>query len=103
MDAKRFLREVQPAFSIFDDRPPNEVSWTDQPRDEWDIPLRNAAVRSRADFVVTENLADGPPPNSDGVRRHDGITFVQPNAFLEVLAAVAERHAAEGLPILDQE
>lgn len=102
-DAKRFLREVHPAFSIVDDRPPNELLWADRPRDEWDIPLWNAAVRSRADFVVTDNLADGPPPDSDGVRRHDGIVFVHPNDFLEMLAAAAERHAAEDLPIVDEE
>jgi hypothetical protein len=100
-DAKRFFQEVHPAFTVVDDRPPNELLWANEARDEWDIPLWNAAVRSRADFVVTENLVDGPPPAADGVRRYDGIVFIHPNEFLEQLAAAAETRAASNLTDVD--
>jgi len=84
-DAKRFLQWVRVAFRIVDDRPPDEPFWTDRPRDEWDIPLWNAAIRSGADFIVTENLRDGPPPDAEGLRRHRGIVFVHPSEFLTLL------------------
>jgi hypothetical protein len=84
--AKAFWRWVSPAFRVVDDRPPDEPSWTNRPRDEWDIPLWNAAVRSGAAFIVTENLRDGPPPDTEGIRRHEGIVFIHPEDFLTLIA-----------------
>jgi hypothetical protein len=83
--AKQFMLRVHPVFETVDDRAPNELLWTDKPRDRWDIPLWNAAIRSGADYVVTENLRDGPPPGADGVRRHQGIVFIHPTDFLALL------------------
>jgi hypothetical protein len=97
--AKAFWRWVRPAFSVVDDRPPDEHLWTDRPRDEWDIPLWNAAVRGGAGFIVTENLRDGPPPDTEGVRRHAGITFINPDDFLALIAEDVDRHTMLDSPV----
>jgi hypothetical protein len=95
--AKAFWRWARPAFRVVDDGPPDEPSWTDRPRDEWDIPLWNAAVRSGAAFVVTENLRDGPPRDAEGIRRHAGIVFIHPDDFLALVASAVDRRTLPDL------
>jgi len=101
--AKDFLHWVRWAFEVVDDRPPDEALWTDRPRDQWDIPLWNAAVRGRADFIVTENLRDGPPPDQDGVRRHGGIVFIHPNDFVQILDNAMEQRTLTVLPGVEED
>jgi hypothetical protein len=82
---------MKPCGLIVEDAPPDETMWTEHAPDEWDIPLWNAAVRGRADFIVTENLRDCPPPGDDGIRRHQGIVFIHPTNFLSLLNDAADR------------
>jgi predicted nucleic acid-binding protein len=94
-DAKGFLRWVRESFRVVEDRPPDEILWTEQPRDEWDIPLWNTAVRSQARFVVTENLKDGPPVDARGVRQYQGVIWIHPGEFLTLLQEGLERGATD--------
>jgi PIN domain len=80
-----WFRHMTAAFRVVDDRPPPAPLWTAQPRDEHDVPIWTAAVRAHANFVVTENLVDGPPPDAAGVRHYGGITYVHPTDFLSLL------------------
>src|SRR5207244_2439380 len=52
--------------------------WADAPRDEDDRPLWNAAVRAGANIVFTENLKDGPPVASNGLRVWDNVFYLHP-------------------------
>jgi len=83
--AKRVFARLTQVFRVVDDHPPHELLWTDEPADEWDVPVWNAAVRARARFIVTENVKDGPPPDRNGIRMHGGIFFVHPDDFLGYL------------------
>ncbi|MBX6771302.1 MAG: hypothetical protein IRY83_06225, partial [Chloroflexi bacterium] len=89
-DFKKWFQRVTAVFEVVEDRPPAAASWTDSPIDEWDVPIWTAARRGRAHAIVTENLADGPPPDADGVQQHEGIFFVHPAQFLEMLEHLAE-------------
>ena len=52
-DAKVWFGIMTEIFRVVVDRPPDELAWSPEVRDPWDLPIWNAAVRSRADFVVT--------------------------------------------------
>lgn len=84
-DAKLWFDIMTNLFRVIDDRPPNERLWEEQPRDRWDIPIWNAAVRGEAHFVVTSNLIDGPPANADGLQVFEGIACVSPEVFSAIL------------------
>jgi hypothetical protein len=84
--AKIWFGIMTAVFQVVDDRPPHEPLWTDAPRDSDDVPIWNAAVRSGAHFVVTSNLADGPPVDADGRRIFSGIACVSPEDFSAILA-----------------
>jgi hypothetical protein len=80
-----WFRYMTAVFRVVDDCPPAESMWSTTPRDPDDTPLWTAAVRARTDFVVTENLQDGPPPDAAGRRRYVGITYVHPVTFIAIL------------------
>jgi hypothetical protein len=86
--AHRWFDVMTAVFRVVDDRPPSEEAWPGGPRDERDVPIWTAAVRVRADFVVTENLRDGPPPDDRGVREHDGIVYISPGDLVRMLREV---------------
>jgi hypothetical protein len=88
--AHRMFAHLTTAFTVVEDRPPDEPLWGVVPPDQWDVAPWNAAVRGQADFVVTENLKDGPPRNARGVRRHQGVTYIHPDDFLRVIAEYAD-------------
>lgn len=83
--SKKWFGRVTQVFHVVDDRPPLEATWADRPIDEWDAPLWTAAKRGQAQFIVTENLDDGPPPNGEGLRQYERILFIHPDHFLGVL------------------
>jgi PIN domain len=83
--AHRWFAYVSRAFQVVEDAPPPAAMWTMPPPDPYDVPIWTAAVRARAHFVVTSNLKDGPPSDSDGVRAHAGIMYVHPDPFLGLL------------------
>jgi hypothetical protein len=91
---------LTPVFRIVEDCPPLESLWTDSPSDDWDVPIWTAAKRSEASFIITDNLADGPPKNSEGDREYDGITFMHPDDFLSLLSFLSDEIESEGLPEL---
>jgi hypothetical protein len=88
--AKKQFQYLTRCFRVVDDHPPMEKSWTENPRDEWDIPIWTAAKRANAQFVVTVNLSDAPPKDSDGIQEHEGIYYLHPSAFLALLNRVAD-------------
>lgn len=83
--ARRWFDIMTAVFHVVDDRPPSEEPWPGGPRDERDVPIWNAAMRAGADFVVTENLRDGPPPNEQGIQEHRGIRYIHPDDFIAAL------------------
>lgn len=88
--AKRMFSKLTRVFRVVDDRPPHAELW-DSPSDSWDVPIWTAAKRCEAAFVVTDNLADGPPPDSEGIREYDSVMFAHPDDFLKVLGDMVEQ------------
>jgi len=95
-EAKRLLARLTAVFHVFEDRPPAPSLW-DQPSDVWDVPIWTAAKRAQADFVVTANLSDGPPADTDGNREYEGIAFIHPDEFLGFLNSLADYVEMENL------
>jgi hypothetical protein len=98
--AKRHFGHLTPVFRVVDDHPPAPALWTAEPPDEWDAPLWTGALRARADFIVTENTIDGPPADPDigGLRHYQGVIWIHPDAFLELLDAYTEMIELAGVP-----
>lgn len=101
--AHRWFTHMTPVFRVVEDAPPPEPLWTDKPADDWDWPVWTAAIRARADFIVTENLRDGPPPDRDGIQRHAGVFFLHPDRFLAVVDWYADLVVGAQLPELAPE
>jgi hypothetical protein len=59
--------------------------WAAIPRDENDWPVWTAAVRGRAQILLTDNLRDGPPPDDRGIRQWQGITYLPAADFLALV------------------
>jgi hypothetical protein len=73
--------------------PPFDPAWAEA-TDAGDLPIWSAAVRAGAQFVISHNLRDFPPRNTDGLCAHAGIEFITPAHFVaeylgEDLATVA--------------
>ncbi|MBI4492306.1 MAG: PIN domain-containing protein [Chloroflexi bacterium] len=101
--AHRMFARLTTVFHVSEDRPPPEALWSPRPLDEWDVPIWTAAVRAKADFIVTENLKDGPPPDGQGLRRHGDITYVHPDQFLALVDWWADAAESAQLPALPGE
>ena len=95
-DFKRMFGRLTSVFHVIEDSPPLAEAWI-EPSDVWDIPIWTAAKRGSADFIVTENLSDGPPRNEEGFREYDGIVFSHPDEFLGLLTVVADYLEAQDL------
>lgn len=96
-DFKKMFAHLTEVFQVIDDRPPAPQTW-DRPSDPWDIPIWTAAKRCEATFVITDNLADAPPENVDGLQVFDGVYFVHPDEFLLIIEAIADVLEMEDLP-----
>jgi hypothetical protein len=88
-DAKIWFSLMTSVFRVAEDAPPHEAAW-DSPRDQWDLPIWNAAKRCGANFVVTENLRDGPPEDDQGRRIFEGVLWCHPDIFLKLLEVWSE-------------
>jgi len=84
-EAHLWFAEISPLIEVAEDRPPHEPAWADPHPDPNDAWLWNGARRAGAHIVLTANLRDAPPPDGQGVRQHDDILFVHPDAFVRML------------------
>lgn len=64
--------------------PPYPDAWQGL-TDPWDKPIWAAARASGAQYVISENTKDFPPPDGAGLRRWNGIEYVTGVAFLKLL------------------
>jgi hypothetical protein len=83
-ESKRWFERMTAVFRVAEDCPPHEEAWP-APRDAWDMPIWNAAKRSGADVIVTDNLRDGPPEDADGRRTFQGVLWCHPDVFASML------------------
>jgi hypothetical protein len=79
---------LTPHFRVVDDCPPAPATW-EKLADAWDLPIWTAAKRSEAKFVVTANLADGPPANENGLQVYDGVIYIHPDRLLDFLSVLS--------------
>lgn len=86
--AKKMFAHATRMFKVVDDHPPYPGVWADPIRDPWDVPIYLAARNAGAHFVVTENLQDGPPPNSElaGLRGWERVIYISPSHFLDFMS-----------------
>ena len=84
-EAHSWFARLSPLVQVIEDQPPHEAAWADPHPDPNDAWLWNTARRIRADVVVTMNLKDSPPINTEGVRQHERIVYVHPRVFMTVL------------------
>jgi hypothetical protein len=73
-----------PHWELVDPRPPYPSAW-DQLRDIWDHPIWAAAVLGQVQYVVSNNLHDYPPPDSNRRHLHAGVEYLSAQAFLDRL------------------
>lgn len=95
--AKQMFSRLTRVFRVIDDCPSHGELWQN-PRDEWDVPIWTAAIRCEAALVVTENLVDGPPANSEGLRKHESVAFIYPENLLALLGNFTDWIEAADLP-----
>jgi len=94
--SKIWFSNVTAVFRVIDDHPPYEQTWSDHPRDIWDIPIWTAAIRAQQSyrgapvFVVTDNLRDGPPKDEHGLQYHRDVGFIHPEQFAQLIDAWAD-------------
>jgi len=102
--SKVWFSHVTAAFQVVDDRPPHPPLWTPNPPDSWDIPLWTAALAGSALMIVTMNMRDGPPPDEHNLRRHNGVEFLHPKSFLELVDYLADAIETRWshLPVADE-
>jgi hypothetical protein len=76
-----WFARLSPHIRVIEDRPPHELAWIEPHPDPNDAWLWNTARRVNADFVLTVDLDDAPPPDPAGLRQHERILFVHPGMF----------------------
>lgn len=72
-------------FQLVNPLPPYPSAW-EQLADAWDHPIWAAAKASGAQYVVSENTHDYPPPQADGRHVYESIEYLGGEAFLQLLA-----------------
>jgi predicted nucleic acid-binding protein len=82
--ADAMMRVMLPTFELVAPLPPYPPAWEGL-RDASDEPIWAAAKLGNADYVVSENRRDYPPPGPDGRHTHDGIEYLPADAFLALL------------------
>lgn len=73
-----------PTFELATPLPPYPPAWEGL-RDASDEPIWAAAKAANADYVVSENRRDYPPPAPDGRHTHDRIEYLPADGFLALL------------------
>lgn len=81
LQAKLMMRLLLGTFVLVEPAPGSPPPWP-QMRDEWDIPIWEAAFTGDAKFVVTNDMAHAPKPRPDGRRIYRGIEYVTAREFL---------------------
>jgi hypothetical protein len=66
--------------------------------DEWDAPIWTAAVKSKALFIVTNDIAQMPPEGEHGLRTHAGVIYLPAKDFIEVIQEFFDESEAAALP-----
>jgi hypothetical protein len=97
--ARRWFDYVTAVFRVVEDCPPYEAQWTNTPRDVDDRPIWTAAVRAGAQIIVTENLKDGPPADSNGLQIWGGILFIHPEKLIQTLDWLGSRASSGRAPV----
>ena len=83
--AKRMMELLFATFELVHPQPPYPPAW-ESLRDVWDQPIWAAAKVSQARYVVSENTRHFPPLDHEGLRRHEGITYLTGRAFVSLLS-----------------
>jgi hypothetical protein len=97
-EAHAWFARISPLIRATEDQPPHEPAWAAPLQDPNDAWLWNTARRVDADLVVTMNLKDGPPTDTDGSRIHEGIAYVHPRVFMLLLDVWGEIHTSGEIP-----
>jgi hypothetical protein len=85
VEAHDWFARVSPFIQVIEDRPPHEASWAEPHPDPNDAWLWNAARRINADIVVTLDLRDAPPADSQGAQHHEQVIFAHPRTVTALL------------------
>ncbi len=93
--AKNMMRTVAPVFVLTRSLPSVEPAAWPSLGDPDDEPIWTTAINANADFVVSMNTDDFPPPDSDGRNRWEGVEYLEPPAFLELIGWVDEGDGEE--------
>jgi hypothetical protein len=87
--AKQMMQWLLPCFEVATPLPPYPPAW-ETLTDVWDHPIWAAAKLGQAQFVVSENTRDYPPPQADGRHVFEGIEYIGGAAFLARLTGGAQ-------------
>ena len=101
--ARRWFLRMTTVFHVVEDRPPYAPQWSESPHDENDRPVWTAAVNGRAHVVLTANLKDGPPVDSDGFRTWGEVIYFHPDEFVEALDRVGHSFETMTPPQFDED
>ena len=82
--AKKMMNLLISAFETVNPRPPYPDAW-DRLSDADDHPIWAAAIAGKAQYVVSDNTDDYPPPQQDGRHIHQGIEYISGRDFLDLL------------------
>lgn len=78
--SKTMMAILAPLFVVVDPKPPWPPMWPDAP-DPDDHPIWAAVQASRARYVVSNNLHDFPPADSQGHHLWEGVEYITPPEF----------------------
>ena len=84
--AKLMMQWLLPTFEVISPVPPYPPAW-DSLTDIWDHPIWAAAKLGKAQYVISENIHDYPPAQTDNRHAYEGITYLGGEAFLALLDA----------------
>ncbi len=82
--AKVMMEILLPTFELVAPLPPYPPAWPSL-ADVYNYPIWAAAVVGLADYVVSENTRHYPPRQPDGRYRYDGVEYMRPDAFLDMI------------------
>ena len=108
VDFKKWYESLAVHFRVIEDRPPLEAMWTNEPRDPSDAPIWTAAVRlhrlypASCVLVITDNLKDGPPPDSRGLQLHENVLYIHPEQATRAMTAWTALMTTGELPETDE-
>lgn len=80
--AKLAMGHLESTFRVISPSMPYPPSWPSL-RDPGDHPIWGAAVAGAVDYVVSDNTRDFPPPDTDGMARYAGITYITSDDFIK--------------------